>query len=443
MEIRFIPFKGQFIIYRPLLKLAFVGNQALVDYLQARINRETIPWNDELEAFLKRVGFWSNETLVEPPAVDDYPQPTMAVLLLTNQCNLKCCYCYAAAGERSPEVMAWPTARAVIDAACNNAEALEQEGFSLSFHGGGEPTVSWRLLTQAVEYARGKRSTCTVSLTSNGIWNEGQRRYICEHFDQVSLSMDGIAHVQNLQRPLADGRPSFPVVMESMAALDEAGVSYGVRMTALPNTISSLCESVEFICTNSRAGVIQIEPTYTSARGVYSDAGELFAAEFVSKMSAAMQVGREHGVFVYYSAARPWVNSAIFCGAPLQALIAMPDGKLITCFEVTSAELAHAPNFIIGEVKDASVHRDEAALQRFLDVQEERRSGCRACFCYWHCCGDCATRSLTGTGAESMRCTINKGLTIEVLANLIADGNGVWCGGGYAKVVTESEAGCE
>ena len=183
----------------------------------------------------------------------------MAVLLMTNRCNLGCTYCYANAGKRPPRDLSLPIATRVIDAACENAQAAGEESFSLAFHGGGEPTVHWTVFTHAVAYARRKPIPCHVSLSTNGVWTPAQRRFILDQVQNVSLSFDGIQDVQDQQRPRSDGTGSFATVMESIRALEDAGLAYGIRATAPAETLHRLPECVAFLCDQTKAQAIQVE----------------------------------------------------------------------------------------------------------------------------------------------------------------------------------------
>jgi uncharacterized protein len=429
MDLYIVPFLDQLLIYRPLRHLAFVGNAALVDYIRRRLQGPVAATNAEVEGFLESVGFWRpGWDCEELPDANDI-RPTTAVLLMTNRCNLRCIYCYADGGAvATVEELTWPVAQAVIEAAFANARCPDAGPPGLTFHGGGEPTLHWELLERCVRYARDLAPDCRVSMSSNGVWTADQQRFICEHFSEVSLSMDGLPEVQNIQRPWANGANSFPRVRESMTALDEAAVNYGVRMTVLPESVGRLVAGVRLLCEQTRAASIQVEPTFTSARGVYSDLDPVFATAFSTAFLEAWRVGVEAGRNVYYSGARPWVISPAFCLAPLRAIVATPGGQLMTCFEIFSGGHGKAGAFQIGRVHHGRVEYDRPALRAFLAEQRQRREACRECFCYWHCCGDCATRRQPATSLSSGRCHVTRTVTRDLLAAYIADGGGVWEG---------------
>jgi uncharacterized protein len=270
-------------------------------------------------------------------------------------------------------------------------------------------------------------------LSSNGVWNARQRSYICENIDNISLSMDGLEDVQNRQRPLASGSESFKTVIASIAALDEANADYGIRMTVTADSVAEMAKGVEFICRNTKARAVQVEPTFTSSRGVYADVPRAFGEAFTATFLEAYEIGKQANRFVYYSAARPWVISSMFCRAAAEALIVVPGGELVACFEVHSSRLPYAGEFTIGRVQPEGVRVDVDALRRFLAAQQQKRALCRGCYCYWHCCGDCATRSMATKVGDSVRCHVTRCVTRDLLATYIAEGDGVWLGRAPAR----------
>jgi uncharacterized protein len=423
-----IPFLGEWILYRPLRPLAFVGNSALVEYLEGRFQGNR-GWDNDVESFLNSVGFWEEgESPCDTEDVEQPPFPTTAVLLMTTRCNLRCTYCYANAGSRPPLDLPLALAKSAIDTVCQNAKRSNAEQFSLAFHGGGEPTVHWHVLTQAIEYARQKPLSCHVSLASNGVWTNAQRQFVLRHVQSVSLSFDGIEDIQNRQRPRRDGSGSFATVMENIRAMDEAGIAYGIRATAPGEALHRLPECIAFLCEETKAQTIQVEPTYTLKRGHYADMNPEYGERFVPAFMEAFDVAAKCGRSLFYSGARPWMVTTTFCRAFTRALIVTPQGDLVTCFEIYDRDLPFADSFIVGRVTSRDVELDAGRLRRFLSIQREQRAECRDCFCYWHCCGDCASRRLVSQPNRSVRCQVNREITKEIIARYIAQSGGVWNG---------------
>jgi radical SAM protein with 4Fe4S-binding SPASM domain len=155
----------------------------------------------------------------------------------------------------------------------------------------------------------------------------------------------------------------------------------------------------------------------------------------------AWRIGRAQGRNVYYSGARPFVIAPIFCQAPLKAAVMTADGRLVTCFEVFSEQSPMAGSFTVGGLRDGRVEYDRAALQAFLDAQQTRRQECVDCFCYWHCCGDCATRRPGPRDSNEGRCLTTRTITLAMLATFMEEAGGVWQG--LRETPSPTPAGCE
>jgi len=428
MELYVIPFEDRFLVYRPLRRLAFIANAALVRYLQDGAARKRHP-RKSIEAFLAAIRFWDPD----PPSPAEWQpsaehRPTHAVLLMTSLCNLRCTYCYASAGEGPRIGMNLSVASAAIDAVCENARVRGQETFGVSFHGGGEPILNWDVFTAAVAYAKGKDRPCRFSLATNGVWTSSQRDFILENVHNVTLSFDGVREVHDLQRPRADGRGSFDAVMETMATLDASTVHYGVRMTATPGTFHLLPASVGLLCRQTRCPTFQVEPCYSPTRGEHRDPSPEEALAFARAFRAALAVARAAERQLSYSGARPWAITAAFCEAPETALVVTPEGDVVTCYETYDRRHPLISRFTIGRVAEQGVSVDMSKLRSFASMQAARRTSCEGCFSYWHCGGDCATRCLSSPGENRGRCIANREINRHLLAACVETGGGVWMG---------------
>lgn len=429
MEIYVIPFHKKFIIYRPLRSLAFVGNSAMVRYIKDKISGKKVKISHEIDRFLEIIGFWQPDLSVPPfsTEIKDY-FPSMAVLLMTGDCNLRCTYCYARGGEDPSINMPFSLARIVIDEACQNAHLKGQDFFSLSFHGGGEPTLNWQVLKKSVEYAESKDISCKITMSSNGIWNKEQRNFIIEKFDNLNLSFDGIKEIQDRQRPLMSGGSSFDIVMESINAMDRADFSYAIRLTAIPGSFSALSENVKFFCEKTKCSFIQVEPCYSNIRGEYKDPSDMEISAFAGEFMRAFHVSSSFNRTFFYSGARPWLIAGVFCRGPEDALIVTPEGDIVACFEAHDRRHPLLSDFLTGHVTESGILLDMKKICKFFSRRDSRRKSCRGCFCYWHCGGDCVSRCISSAEENYGRCQVNRLITREILASYIEGGNGIWNG---------------
>jgi uncharacterized protein len=444
MEIYTVPIEGKFIIYRPLRRLAFVGNQAMADLTLELVERlatfestEMPPpltgLSQEAVDFLQTIGFLEPDPPPPPPPRSSYC-PTTAVLLLTSRCNLRCTYCYASGGEGVLQDLSLDLARVVIDRVYQNAVDQGQPHFDLTFHGGGEPLQAWDTLQEATAYARAKDLPCRVSMVSNGVCTHGQREWLLDNLDSFSISFDGRSETQDAQRPFASGSGSFKAVMRTIAALDKAGFSYGIRMTATAPWRDKLPEDVRFVCEETGCPAMQVEPAFNTRRGVHQGPTLEESESFVHAFMEAFEIARMARRQLSYSGARPWLLTRTFCTAPHAALIANPEGKLVACYEITDQDHPLAELSTVGCIEGEHAVVDERAREALLATLESRRAACHDCFCQWHCAGDCFTRGYTssqgGLPGSSPRCHMNREITARILLWYIMNSDGVWRGQG-------------
>jgi uncharacterized protein len=427
-----IPFKGKYIIYRPLLHVAFVGNKAMAKASEYYANARSEAGREEdkeVFSFLKNIGFLEPDP-PPPVSLESSYEPKSAVLLLTNRCNLRCTYCYAAAGDREPEDMSWELASQMIDIVSNNAEKAGWPHFDLIFHGGGEPTQHWKVFKKAVEYARRKKIKANISISSNGVWNENQLDFILNNLNSVSLSFDGIREVQEAQRPAVSGGSSFDRVMRSIRAMEKNDFPFTIRITTSNPWLEKLPECVKFICEETACSYIQVEPAFNPQRKGWQDPLPGDADRFIKAYIDAMEIAQGKEKSLMYSGARPWMTVCSFCSAAESALIVRPDGKLVACYEVTDTRHRLEEYFKIGSMESEGPVVDHKALERLMRMRQERQELCRDCFCFWHCAGDCSSRCFSPDGMGHLRfeqrCRINREISKEILARYIEGSGGVW-----------------
>jgi uncharacterized protein len=435
VEISTIAVGDKFILYRPLRRLAFVGNSTMARLVMGLAGdgpRSTTDLPPSILEYLQAIGFMEPDPPPPPPRQVEY-RPTSAVLLSTNRCNLRCVYCYADAGAEAAQDVSLELARAAIDHVYQNTVELGQPQFELTFHGGGEPTLSWKTLVEATAYARAKDLPCHVSVVSNGIWTDRQREWIIPNLNELTISFDGARETQDRQRPFASGKSTFEAVMQTISTLDEQGFDYGIRMTALAPWRERLVRDVQFICQETGCKQIQVEPAFNAQRGEYQTPSWRESEDFVDGFMEGLEVAERAGRQLTYSGARPYVLTSSFCSAPYGSLVVTPAGELVSCYEITNPRHPLAEMCTIGRLEEGRVIVDQNRRSALLSRMASRREACRDCFCYWHCAGDCHVKAfypgVDAAPVTSTRCQTNREITAQMLLRSIAAADdGVWRG---------------
>lgn len=125
--------------------------------------------------------------------------PYQLSLLITEQCNLRCSYCYC--DKRRTGTMTFDIARKAIDDAM---KTHVDRPFRLLLMG-GEPFIEFDLIKKIVEYVRGRSQgrDVFVKTVTNGTLVHGEvQQWLADNRDlfHASLSLDGSREVHNRNR---------------------------------------------------------------------------------------------------------------------------------------------------------------------------------------------------------------------------------------------------
>ena len=143
--------------------------------------------------------------------------PTSASFLVTENCNLRCKYCFE---KHNTNIMSEEVAYAALEMLSDNAvKEHEREFHAMLF--GGEPLLNIELIDKIFhkgeELAKQKNLRFTTSIITNAtIFNEEVESVLKWHKDSsnltIQLSIDGDEETQNEYRVTADGHGSFNLV---------------------------------------------------------------------------------------------------------------------------------------------------------------------------------------------------------------------------------------
>jgi uncharacterized protein len=438
-EVFSIPLEdSKYIVYAPARRSAFVANAQVVDFL-AQLERGAFDAQADPDGSL--VNLLRALDIVDagperPPceAFHGDPQPSAVTLFLTTACNLRCTYCYASAGNLAPKFMTMETAKRGIDFAAANAVARRAPCLEVGYHGGGEPTVAWRVLTASYEYAREKAAELKLelrsSLATNGVLGDARIDWIATHLGGVSLSCDGLPSVHDQCRLTVSGEGSSSRVIHTLRRFDAAKFPYGIRLTVTAEHIPTLPESVEYVCSEFHPVSIQIEPVYLLGRGAAAAFAE--SDEFIEAYREAAARAVAHGRSVHFSGARAGTLTNHFCSVSREGFCLSADGNVTACFEAFGEDNPLAGVFFYGRpaADGPGYVFDRVALENLRNQAVEKREYCRGCFAKWSCGGDCYYKWMATTGGGefngSARCHVIRELTKDQILEKIAAAGGLF-----------------
>lgn len=324
----------------------------------------------------------------------------LVVLRVTNNCNLRCRYCYACGGD-SGEDMSRDIARKAIDYA-----AASGSPFKVQFTG-GEPLLNLPLIREIVAYTRKKRITVRYQMQTNGTLITPQIAGELKAMGiAVGVSLDGMPEVNDHLRPFAGGSGSTMATLRGLSNLGAAGVKVGLTAVLTARNVTGLPRLVELASYQGnvhgialdllrplgRAGVNNILPPEPAIMEE-SVRASLHRAEEIACPGGNPVRFREVDRLKWQLGSR--LARRHYCHATTgQSFAVMPGGDIYPC-----SSLADLPDFYLGNIieKDFSL---PAGLSRLPFWRREviDLEGCRDCPDNWLCGGGCPARAYAFTG---------------------------------------------
>ncbi len=407
------------ILYAPLRRIAARVNEAAVAAVAKRLSGKMLTQTEQnaLDIF-EQCGLFT-----PAPLPECVPQlPTQVTLFPTDGCNLRCSYCYAGAAERR-HLLPPEAGKAAIDYAADNAKALGCEDFVVAFHGNGEPMSAFPLVQELCRYAHeaSERVGVKVHLTAatNGVLNEEQLDWFIAWIDSANISFDGTEALQNRQRPMADGSPSFPLVDRTLRRLNDSGKPFGIRATLTADTVECMPEIASFILERyPSCDPLHIEPAWEAGRGLATGTRTPEAERYVKYFLEAEKVLQGKMKLVFSAARKDHLDMA-FCGVCRNSFVLTAEGKVTSCYEVCEADDPRSERFVYGryDMESRRFVLDEEKLASLRRLRVDNMPYCENCFCKYHCGGDCSAKLLGVRPPEehggSVRCAITRALTLH------------------------------
>ncbi len=356
--------------------------------------------NDDLVIEEKRAKY------VLPPGLETL------YLLVTDDCNLRCSYCFI--NNNMPvgykhSVMTFEAAREAIDMFFANLLRNPPEYAKLTktiFFYGGEPLLNFGLIRQIIEYidtahksevdAMGEKFR--LSIVSNGtLMDEEMAAFIASRSNlDIAISIDGVAEVHDSQRHCANGCGSFSGAIRSCELLRAAGkADVSVSCTVGEHNIDRLPELLEL---NRKYGFasINLNPLTDTAAAPVS---EEYMQAVSQRMIEYFQLARVDGVYEdrMMRKAKSFMEKRIHaydCQALGAQLVCSPDGQLGICHEGVGLK-----QFFFGRVSREFDFHTNPVIAEWKRRTPLNMPQCYGCPALGICGGGCAYASWLRNGS--------------------------------------------
>ena len=170
------------------------------------------------------------------------------ILLPTEQCNFRCVYCY----ERfRREKMTAKTQAAIVKYIEDNIH--KYNGLILNWFG-GEPTEAMDVIenisVKLIDVCKKNKKAYNAGITTNGynLTYEIFKKLKKLHVTEYQVTIDGLASIHNAQRVMADGAPTFDVIINNLLAIKNNCKSSAITFVLRTNFSKNMLNNVDEFC---------------------------------------------------------------------------------------------------------------------------------------------------------------------------------------------------
>lgn len=375
------------IVYLPLYNASFyINNEGATAIMRYKKHIPFNPDEFEIQEVLNNI-FSSQQSKILPPRPNPIESNSISIIL-HQKCNLECSYCFAY-NDRGKESLTFSNLKQIID-----SWIVHKGKKSVTFIGGGEPTLNWDLLYYAIHYIRlcEKNDEVAIKIVTNGtILNEKKLRILEEHRVKLTISFDILPDIQNSQRRYhGNHNSSYTAVDTLIRQLKHYEIDFGIRSTITENSVSMMPLMVKHVADNYQH-VRQLHLEHITDDKLSSH----YHKDYTHYFFEARNLGKKLGINVYnsFTVAQKSIKYDGFCCGD-KCFIPQPDGSIIYSF---CHRISHIKKEFDNKIRISTFLKNGVHCPNRNYTYFTMPNKCNKCFARWHCAGGCAAETLSLT----------------------------------------------
>lgn len=318
------------------------------------------------------------------------------VLWATNDCNLRCKYCYAHGGEKK-DYMSFEAAKRAVE--------LPRGSFKLQI-AGGEPFMNFSLIKEIHDYLKMHKPRTRMQLQTNGMMIDGKiAKEIKEMNIGIGVSLDGPFEINESLRG------GTIEAINGIKALGAYGIMTNLNCVVTSASIEKLDELVDLAFYLGNIGGIGLDLLRETGRAESSGIKKASPGQVVENLWKAWRRTEELYRLTGKKVAIREIEDAKkriheiqgcndYCYAVSgSSMVVLPDGDLYPC-----GSLVRKKAYYMGNIYHECTYREVK-----LDI--ERPESCNSCKYGKICMGACPARSIInsdGRGFTKEDCALRK-----------------------------------
>ena len=315
-------------------------------------------------------------------------------LLVAEDCNLRCKYCFAGTGDMGHDrrLMTKEVGKAAVDYII--AHSGKRKHCEIDFFG-GEPLVNMPVVKYVTEYVRQKEKETgkvfKLTLTTNGVLlNDEYIKWLNDNNISMVYSLDGSIEVHYYMRPDVGGHGTYDKVVKNFKKLVDSrdGNNYYLRGT-FTNRNMDFSKDVLSMA-DEGFDILSVEPVVLkdSPYGFTKEDLPKIFAEYDKLTEIYLKRKKEGKGFFFFHfnidlEHGPCVAKRLSgCGAGHEYYAVAADGNMYPCHQFAGRE-----NYMLGNVFEGVKNKELPKEFRKTHVLSKEK--CRDCWAKFFCSGGC------------------------------------------------------
>lgn len=343
-------------------------------------------------------------------------------LILTDNCNFNCEYCYERDFGKASKNMTFETAKKVINVLIHDLPSNPKKPYYLNFYG-GEPLLNFPVLKASVEYfiesIKKFGGEYYISIVTNGalITDDVAEFFKCNKID-VFVSLDGSNGVNDYQRKAKNGQSAYDCAAKALRTLSKHGLEANISFTITHNNIDGIEKQIEFLEKEFNTKRIILNPLVIQNKDGLKFARQTFGKlvefrEYLwSRNNTELTLPQLVSRFVSHDYG--WKH----CACQRHQVVAKPDGTVGPCLLQQNNDKYF--NKSIDDIVNCKDHADKL-FPEFFDRVSVRIPECRDCIALMLCRGGCASNAINIFGDPNKPDLLMCSSAKDVIENIIWD----------------------
>lgn len=395
-------------LYNPFNQQVVYGEQSLVDFLDefkegknvSQIDKKYLRHVDDLTSSEILVGIDFDEQKEFKKAVKavfDKIGISLMYLIITDECNFACKYCFEKGNKRYSRPMDKSTIVNAMDFLQKLVDPKEKVIKIVLY--GGEPLLEKDLVKFIIIDEKQRiQSLYNIDIqfeiiTNGSCITEEIAKIFFDNNVNVSVSLDGWENLHNYNRIGRNAKPTFNHAIRGFKTLKCFHCEPGISCTVTHDNINFLDEIVRYFSKELKPSAIGINPQLDKN---FSPGAEKVSSSLIKAFEAA----REEGLYEdrIMKLIKPFVEQYVSlgdCGAYGNQIIIFPNGDIGCCHALNNKEN------IIGNINDnldAENIYENNIFKQWANRSPFSIESCKNCPAISICGGGCAYSAIKENG---------------------------------------------